>query len=221
LRATGVGVLVGEVTISGTIRVRCPACNLEQEAALVQSINTRQNPELKQRLLAGELNVLACTCGKRTQLAATLLYHDPDRDFFCQACPGGDAAMERGATAFQAIGATGTQRLVSSQNELMEKVKLLDLGLADGVIEVLKVLLLAAIGNPNTHTMILFERVDRADDSIVWVVFDMDARTQRVLSSPFPAYEKVSMTLQVPANELRIDRVWALEAMRTMKSKAN
>jgi len=122
------------MTIAGTVRVRCPACQTEQEAELVQSINARTSLPLKVRLLEGKLNLLTCACGKRTQLAATLLYHDPDADYFCQACPGGEPAMVKGAEAFRAIGAAGTQRLVPSQNALMEKIKLLDAGLDDAEI---------------------------------------------------------------------------------------
>ena len=135
------------MTISGTASVPCPVCGAEQDVALVQSINARTNPELKQRLLAGELNVLACTCGARTHLAATLLYHDPDHDYFCQACPGGEAAMAQGEAAFKTIGNTGTRRLVPTQNALVEKVKLLDANLDDRIVEILKVLLLASRGD--------------------------------------------------------------------------
>ena len=84
------------MSIKGTVAVRCPSCGTSHEAALVQSINARTEPELVGQLLAGELNVLACQCGRRTRLEATLLFHDPDRDYYCQACPGGEAAMAEG-----------------------------------------------------------------------------------------------------------------------------
>lgn len=182
----------------------------------MQSVNTRQSPELKTRLLAGDLNVLACECGKRTALAATLLYHDPDRDYFCQACPGGDAAMEAGARAFEVIGRIGTQRLVPSQNALVEKVKILDAGLDDRVIEVLKLLLLAARGPEHVNDVLLFDRRD--GDALVWVLLD----DEQLLRSPFAAYEKLAATLQVPDDrQLRIDRAWAMEAARAMMTNAN
>src|SRR4051794_26999534 len=132
------------MAIVGLVRVRCPACDREHEHQLVQSINARREPEAKQRLLAGELNVLDCTCGRRTQLAATVLYHDPDAELWCQVCPGGEPAMAEGELAFRAAGATGTRRLVPSLNALVEKVKLLDAGLEDWAIEMTKVLLLAS-----------------------------------------------------------------------------
>ena len=47
------------------------------------------------------------------QSRTTLLYHDPDRNYFCQACPGGEAAMVAGAAAFATIaGVDATRRLV-------------------------------------------------------------------------------------------------------------
>ena len=204
------------MTITGTVRVPCPHCKLEQEAKLVQSINARQDPELKARLLAGDLNMLDCAgCGRRTLLSATLLYHDPDRDYFCQACPGGEPAMAAGAAAFQAIGAVGTRRLVPSQNALAEKVKLVEAGLDDRVIEVLKVILLAA-DNEDLNSILLFDRVDRDAGVIAWILL----QPQRAVASPLAAYDKLALTLK-PADDLRIDRAWALEAARAMMTNAN
>jgi hypothetical protein len=182
----------------------------------VQSINTRQNPEIKARLLAGDLNMLDCTaCSKRTLLSATLLYHDPDREYFCQACPGGEPAMTAGAAAFTAIGAVGTRRLVPSQNALVEKVKLLEAGLDDRVIEVLKVILLAA-DNDDLNSILLFDQVDRDAGLLRWILL----RPERALASPLAAYDKLALTLK-PTDDLRIDRAWALEAARAMMTNAN
>ena len=66
------------MVVRGTARVTCPACGEQHDGKLVQTINTQTNPQDKQRLLDGELNVLACPSGKRTQLSANLLFHDPD-----------------------------------------------------------------------------------------------------------------------------------------------
>ena len=203
------------MTISGTVHVPCPSCQREHEAKLVQSINTQQSPELKARLLAGDLNMLDCSCGKRTLLSATLLYHDPDREYFCQACPGGEAAMAAGAAAFAAIGGVGTRRLVPSQNALAEKVKILEAGLDDRVIEVLKVILLAA-DNEDLNSILLFDRVDRDANIITWILL----QPQRTVASPLAAYDKLAPTLKAP-EDLRIDRAWALEAARAMMTNAN
>src|SRR4051794_15414177 len=133
------------MVIRGTTRVRCPACGTEQDAQLVQTIDPRENPADKEKLLAGELNVLACSkCSKVTPMASTVLYQDGTN--YCQVVPGGEKAMEEAAAAFAVSGISGRRRLVPSLNALVEKVKLWDAGLDDRYVEMTKVLLLASIG---------------------------------------------------------------------------
>jgi CpXC protein len=207
------------MTIVGVTRVRCSACDRERECQLVQSINTRTNPSAKTQLLAGELNVLACPCGRRTQLEATVLFHDPDADYWCQVCPGGGQAMAEGEAAFRATGVSGRQRLVPSLNALVEKVKLLDAGLEDWAIEMAKVLLLASREDRDLERVLLFQGLD--GDTIHWVMFEESGA--RIVASSIGAYRKLAARTQArPAlHELQIDRAWAIEAVRTMIADAN
>jgi len=206
------------MSIVGITRVTCPGCGLAQDARLVQSINTHKNPADKQRLLRGELNVLVCACGRRTQLAANVVFHDPDADYFCQVAPGGEADVAKAAEAFRASGARGTQRIVPSLNALVEKVKLLDAGLEDWAIEMAKVLLLAASPEPDLDRVLLFEALD--GEVIRWVLF---ASELRPMASPRSAYAKLaSRTHARPAaGEAQIDRAWAVEAVRQMIANAS
>lgn len=211
------------MSIVGTARVLCPGCGREHDAQLVQSINTRTSPAVKKKLLEGELNVLACECGRRTQLNANVLFVDPDADYFCQVAPGGEAAIAKATDAFRAAGPAGTQRIVPTLNALIEKVKLLDAGLEDWVIEMAKVLLLASIGEHDLDRVLLFEGVDREANTIRWVLFGGPGTAPEIVTSPFNAYDKlVARTQAKPAkSELRVDRAWAVEAVRTMISSAN
>lgn len=209
------------MVIRGTARVTCPACGKQHDGELVQSINTQTNPKDKQRLLDGTLNVLSCSCGKRTQLGATVLFHDPDAQFYCQVVPGGDKAMDEAAAAFAASGVSGTRRLVPSQNALVEKVKILDAGLADWAVEMNKVLLLASIGE--LDRVLLFDALDREAELLRWVMFDEEGRTPERVSSPLAAYEKLAARTQGQPRdmELRIDRAWAVAAVQQMVANAN
>ena len=209
------------MVIRGTAKVTCPACGKQRDGELVQSINTQTNPKDKDRLLAGELNVLECACGKRTQLAANVLFHDPDQHYYCQVVPGGEPAMQEAAAAFAASGVAGTLRLVPSLNALVEKVKLLDAGLADWAVEMTKVLLLASIGE--LDRVLLFESVDREAGLLRWVIFDEEGRTPESVSSPLAAYEKLATreASRPAATELRVDRAWAVEAVKQMVAAAN
>jgi hypothetical protein len=206
-------------SITGTARVRCPSCGLEQDCQLLQSINTRDQPEAKQRLLAGELNVHVCACGKRMPLAVQLLYHDPDASYFCHVVPGGDDAMAEATEAFRQSGAGGTQRLVPSLNALVEKVKLLDAGLDDRAIEMVKVLLLASLGDGELGRVLLFAARDEL--LLRWLAFDEHGEP-RILASPLAAYERLAERTSLrPTRELRIDRTWAVEAVREMIAGAS
>lgn len=201
------------MVIRGTTRVRCPACGTEQDVQLVQTIDTQQNLDDKAKLLAGELNVLACKCGKRTQLAANILYKQDD--YYCQVVPGGEQAMAEAAAAFAASGVSGRRRLVPSLNALVEKVKLLDAGLDDRAVEMAKVLLLATVGE--LDRVLLFD--EREGDLINWVMFDEDGEPEAV-SSAVSQVEKLAER-PMKDDELRVDRAWALEAVKAMVADAN
>lgn len=210
---------MGPMAIRGTTSVTCPSCGTRRECELVQSINTRTQPEAKQRLLAGDLNVLACECGKRTQLAATVLFHDPDAEFYCQVVPGDERAVMEAAAAFAAAGAGGIQRIVPTLNALVEKVKMLDAGLLDWAVEMNKVLLLASIGE--LDRVLLFDA--REGDLLHWILFDEDGRAPARVSSPFASYAKLAARDQARPKygNLRIDRAWAIAAVQVMIGGAN
>ena len=184
-------------SITGKVPVRCPVCGAEHEASVVQSINAHTEPAVKARLLAGELNVLACHCGKRTPLAATIVFIDPAKNFYCQVVP--DAtSVDKAITAFRDSGAGGTQRIVRTQNELIEKIKILDANLADWGVEMLKIGI--------DDRVVLFDRADDAE--LHWVVLD---RVIRGLATPRAEY--VELVQREPPSELVIDRAWALRAL--------
>lgn len=203
--------------ITGTAHVTCPACGREHDVPLVQSVNTTDDPDAKQKLLAGEFDVLDCECGKRTQLIAELLYVDPIANLYLQVAPTPEA-MSKGESAFGAAGATGTQRLVPSINALVEKIKIADAGLEDWVLEMVKVLLLASMADPDLNRILLFDHSD--GDVIHWVLLGDDARA---MQSPMAAYERLAARTQArpKSTELRIDRVWGIAAVQQMMRGGN
>jgi len=207
------------MVIRGTTSVACPACGTKRECQLVQSINTVTNPELKQKLLAGELNTLVCDCGKRTQLAANVLFVDPDADYYCQVVPGDTRAMKEAAAAFAVAGAAGTQRIVPSLNALVEKVKILDAKLSDWAVEMNKVLLLASIGE--LDRVLLFDGRDA--EHLHWILFDEEGRAPARVSSPLASYEKLALREQGQPKhgELCVDRAWAVSAVQTLIAGTN
>ena len=199
------------------VTVTCPDCKAEHQLELARSLNTREQPELKAKLLAGTLNLLQCgACGRRAPLEGDFLFHDPDRQYFCQVVPGGELKMEKAARDFTHSGATGTLRLVPSMNALVEKVTLNDAGLDDWVVELAKVLLLSSLPEHDLNQVLLFDAVDREAKLVRWVLPGAPRGTPPVLHSALDKLVESTghwSSLSPGKGELRIDRLWAVTAL--------
>src|SRR5262245_20021163 len=65
------------------IQLTCPNCRAPMRAQLVTLIDVGRQPELKNYLLAGQLNLAVCpNCGTPAMVAAPLIYHDPAKQLF-------------------------------------------------------------------------------------------------------------------------------------------
>lgn len=62
-------------------RINCPNCRQPVAAEIEQLVDVGADPTLKQRLLSGVLNVVACpACGFQGAVATPLVYHDPEKE---------------------------------------------------------------------------------------------------------------------------------------------
>ena len=69
-------------------QISCPNCGTPYSAEVHQIIDVGRQPELKQMLLSGQLNVAVCpSCGAGGQLTSALLYHDPAHELFMMYIP--------------------------------------------------------------------------------------------------------------------------------------
>ena len=76
------------MTMAEKETIGCPACNVEQETTVYQTINAMDNPELVQKLVAGEINILNCSaCGHVAQIIVPLLFNDHRIDLKVQYYP--------------------------------------------------------------------------------------------------------------------------------------
>ena len=62
------------------IQLTCPSCRTPFRASIATIVDATQHPELKARLLAGQLNLAICpSCGMAIMISAPLFYHDAAR----------------------------------------------------------------------------------------------------------------------------------------------
>ena len=65
------------------VQLACPNCRTPIRAQVFTVIDVGLQPELKNYLLAGQLNVAVCpNCGTPAMIAAPLIYHDPAKQLF-------------------------------------------------------------------------------------------------------------------------------------------
>lgn len=65
------------------IQLNCPNCRTPMRAQVFTLVDVGAQPELKNYLLAGQLNMAVCpNCGTPAMIAAPLLYHDPNKQLF-------------------------------------------------------------------------------------------------------------------------------------------
>jgi len=70
------------------VTLSCPACSTPVSAEVWRVVDVGQEPDLKLRLLRGQLNVVACpSCSNLTAVAAPLVYHDPEKELFLMLIP--------------------------------------------------------------------------------------------------------------------------------------
>jgi hypothetical protein len=76
------------MTIIETETIGCPACKVEQDVGVYQTINAMENPELVPKLMAGEINVFNCTaCSHVAKIHTPLLFNDHRMDLKIQFYP--------------------------------------------------------------------------------------------------------------------------------------
>lgn len=70
------------------LQTQCPNCGQPITADVNQVIDVGQNPQLKEQLLSGGLNIAQCqTCGFQGQLPVPMVYHDPDEELLLTFTP--------------------------------------------------------------------------------------------------------------------------------------
>uniref|UniRef100_A0A7C4Q186 CpXC domain-containing protein n=1 Tax=Bellilinea caldifistulae TaxID=360411 RepID=A0A7C4Q186_9CHLR len=70
------------------IQTQCPRCKAPVVAEIEQLFDLNVNPQAKQRLLSGQVNVIHCpACGYEGMLGTPVVYHDPEKELLLTFVP--------------------------------------------------------------------------------------------------------------------------------------
>ena len=170
--------------------IACPRCKASQEVELYESINVKEEPELKQKLMANQLNAVTCPgCQFQFRVDKNLLYSDPDRRLLIYWIPATEQQYEQGEEQFSELVQNMTAllpsdvrapdvHLVFNRTELVERIFLIEAGLDVRTIEYIKY----SIYTRNTgkldpvNKILLFNAQDSTPEHLCFVIQDAVTR---------------------------------------------
>lgn len=114
----------------------CPHCQSMQEVNYYQSVNVTINPELKQKVLSGTLNINICTaCKKEISIMSGFLYHDMTNRIMLELALDKNAVDEGKDNIIRELVSKGyIYRKVHEYGRLTEKINIFDQRLNDKII---------------------------------------------------------------------------------------
>lgn len=129
------------MSIINDAKTVCTKCGQSNIIKIYKSINTAENPELRQKVKDGSLFLWECPhCGQVNLARYDTLYHDPERKLMVWMVQDDnilETQMQSIANHTKAMGGYRL-RLVDNMGGLMEKVLIDEAGLDDIVIEMCK-----------------------------------------------------------------------------------
>ena len=156
---------------------------------LYESVNIREEPGLREELMADRLNRVRChDCGFEFRVDKPLLYHDPHHGLLLWWMPAGrehpDRARDEVSEMQKRLAATykgetvPELQLVYERSELIERIFLVEAGLNPRLIEYVKYLMYS--NNKSridpAKKRLLFNAQDSTDEELCFVVQDIESR---------------------------------------------
>ncbi len=202
--------------------VVCPMCGELSKAEIYTSVNSTVHPQLREKVLAGELFGWKCpSCGYNARLTYPILYNDMKNRFMVYMIPKidrfqlCDKELEEKYSNVRNI----TKRLVPDFNSFKEKIFILESGLDDMAVELTKV----AIGQTVSKKLGGAEVVDghlsmydRESNTMGFTYFTGEERKPYVQTARLEIYgkskdivDRIAIKDRKLKGFIKIDREWA------------
>ena len=206
-----------------------PECDHELKITICPAVNVTTDPEMREKVLSGELFLFTCEkCGytgfagypfvyedKETQ-GGFLIYLEPD-------CPDREVGID-GDMADQVVYRERPMRLVANLNALKEKIFIFEAGLDDRVMELFKMLTLTKLHGDNPDqvpAVLLFTKVDEGEDGQkIFLAAFRDNKCLGIVELPYSLYQTCVVTGEpiwdTPVTECAaIDQEWIADRLKS------
>jgi hypothetical protein len=176
----------------------CPHCKNQSKRRIMDHINVDKQPEMRDRVRDLSCFRWVCpVCGKTSLVVDACLYHDMSEAFMVWLLPDGKPTDAPAATPL----ADYQLRYVTDMNSFREKIAVLELGLDDRALEIMKLLLLVQLQTDLDVVELLFHGLDDRTGTFTFVAVLSDGAEQYV-TMPGTTYTKIALDV---AERLRTD----------------
>ncbi len=208
--------------------VKCPECGANVEISRPAIINVQNDPGYKEKILSGQLFHEKCPkCGQELQVVSRTTYHDMEKRIMIYFRPitsqeelkSFDYEAIRSAIEDNFTAPNYGIRVVTTVNELMEKIKIAEFGLNDGVIEIAKFVYFDIFTKQFEGTGVVNIYYERRDDKDALIFFCDDSKTRSIMIDP-DVYASIEKRFSAVVNAIYTSRVcmvgrdWALRMIR-------
>lgn len=214
------------MSMSRMEKIVCSECGKESEFRVWESINTVLDPELKEKVRNRDVFTFICPhCGEITMVNYACLYHQMEDKIMIYYVPGdieeavlmmqGKYRNDMGEVldlSFNDLLAEGyVNRVVHTMNEFVEKLAILDAGLDDRFIEIMKVLMIFYLMDKDEEFSCEEFLFDNTGEALQFVISFEDGEWATTNFSK-DLYEHIveEFNKNVEDDEVVINRQWAL-----------
>lgn len=197
----------------------CPHCQQESEHEALSHINIDRNPELRSKVQDLSCFRVKCpNCGETVLAVYPCLYHDMVGQFMVWLWPEEEQSAPH--ADFDPL-AGYTLRIVDSLNAFREKINILDLGLDDRAVEMMKLLLFMRLKHDLDVVEVLFHELDNRTGDFRFVAVLSDG-VEQYAAMPGSIYQQLRTDIEERLftsgkNFARIDLQWAGEALEMLR----
>ena len=197
--------------------ITCPHCQAETDHKVLDHINIDRNPELRAKVQDLSCFRVQCpNCGETVLAVHPCLYHDMANQFMVWLWPEEGEAPH---AQFDPL-AGYTLRRVDSLNAFREKINVLECGLDDRAVEIMKLLLFTQLNRDLDVVELLFHALDDRTGELRFVAVLSDGAEQYA-AMPGATYQRlredVEAYLYTPGADFAvIDMAWAISALELL-----
>lgn len=199
--------------------IECPHCKKECVRKPLSRISPDRDPAVRQKIQDLSLFRWTCpNCGVTSLVEDPCLYHDIANQFMVWLSPDGEKPE---AGEFDPLSGY-MLRYVEDMNAFREKINVLERGLDDRAVEIMKLVLFLQLQHDLDVVELLFHDLDERTADFRFAAVLSDGAEQYV-AMPGAVYQKVLLDVQerlyLPRGFIKVDMQWAADALDLLRTQ--